>query len=204
MPSFDPSQFNDPVAVQTEWTPLKGGGTNFRTHNLIKVSDRKMEFSPSTGTRLFSGFLMGFGLSIPVYHHQVQGVVDASYGPFLGAAIAWGFGGLFFWVGLRFWMRLKGKCVFDKSTGRFLNDGQDYRVVSLDELHAIQLIRERMTSSDSSVGSSSRSSFTSYELNLVLHDGRRAPVMDHSDRRQIRDDAEKLGEFLGVPVWDSV
>ena len=32
--AVDPEVFNHPLAQQTEWYPLKGGGTNFQTHRL--------------------------------------------------------------------------------------------------------------------------------------------------------------------------
>lgn len=197
--SFDSSRFGDPVALQTEWKPLKGGGTNFRTHRLTKVNDRKVEFRPTKGTRGFSGIMMAFGIIIPVYHH-IEGIVDASYGLFLGALIAWAFGGLFFWVGLKFWNRMKTVLQFDKQSGRFITKPLVQRSISLEKIHAIQLIRERMTSTSSS----SKSSFTSYELNLVLHDASRVPVIDHSGRNFIRDDAKKLSGFLDVPLWDGM
>ena len=43
---------------------------------------------------------------------------------------------------------------------------------------------------------------SSYELNLVLQDGERLNVVDHGSFDVLREDAAKLGEFLGVPVWD--
>jgi hypothetical protein len=41
----------------------------------------------------------------------------------------------------------------------------------------------------------------SYELNLVLKDGRRINVVDHGGADKIRTDAATLADFLGVPVW---
>jgi Fe2+ transport system protein B len=43
-----------------------------------------------------------------------------------------------------------------------------------------------------------------YELNLVLKDGKRLNVMDHSRRAHIRSDAQRLGQFLKVPIWDAI
>jgi len=52
--------------------------------------------------------------------------------------------------------------------------------------------------------SSKNGSYWSFELNLVLRDGRRLNVMDHGDYDALRRDADTLAEFLGRPVWDSV
>jgi hypothetical protein len=70
----------------------------------------------------------------------------------------------------------------------------------LSDIHAIQLLQEYVSTSSSS-GSSSR--YYSYELNLVLKDGNRLNVVDHGKLSLIRTDAEQLGQFLNVPVWDA-
>ena len=49
---FDPSVINDPIAEQTEWTPIQGGA-NFCTHRLVKVGENRMEFRPTRETRMF-------------------------------------------------------------------------------------------------------------------------------------------------------
>ena len=42
-----------------------------------------------------------------------------------------------------------------------------------------------------------------YQLNLVLKDKVRHCIADHSRLSVLRKDARQLGEFVGVPVWDS-
>jgi len=50
--AVDASQFNDSVAEQTDWTPLKSGGANFHTHKLVQVrplpakTDRERQIEP--------------------------------------------------------------------------------------------------------------------------------------------------------------
>ena len=51
IPLFDPAQFGDPVALKTEWTTAKGGGSNIRTHKLIEVDSTRMEFQASIGAK---------------------------------------------------------------------------------------------------------------------------------------------------------
>ena len=68
------------------------------------------------------------------------------------------------------------------------------KVLSLDTVYALQLIREYVKGSESN--------YYSYELNLVLRDGQRLNVVDHGDGRRLRRDAERLAQFLGVRVWD--
>ena len=65
----------------------------------------------------------------------------------------------------------------------------------LDQIHALQILSEYIRGN--------KSSYYSYEINLVLKDGRRVHVVDHGNIHQIREDAAKIGEFLGRPVWDA-
>ena len=51
--------------------------------------------------------------------------------------------------------------------------------------------------------SGSKSSYYSYELNLVLNDGRRINVVDHGDLKRLRSDVKTLSQFLDKPVWDA-
>ena len=46
--------------------------------------------------------------------------------------------------------------------------------------------------------------FYSYEINLVLKNGRRVNVADHGDLDSLRADADMLANFLEVPVWDAL
>ncbi len=61
-------------------------------------------------------------------------------------------------------------------------------------MHALQLISEYV---------SGKSSYYSYELNLVLDDGSRINVVDHGNLAAIREDAGKLALFLAKPLWDA-
>ena len=193
---------DDPVAKETSWRPLKGGGYNFRTHQLTRISDQKMKFRASWTTRILTVIMIGLGIYIPIYHTFVQDMVDSSMGPLGEMIMAWGIGVLLVFFGIRFWLRTNAGYTFDKSTGQFIKNGKDHERFPLDEIHAIQLILERIMDSDRPVGSSSRTSFTSYEINLIKKDSKRIHLIDHSNRQKIREDAEMLGDFLGVPVWD--
>jgi len=122
------------------------------------------------------------------------------YYPFMG------FGVLFAGAGLLFFYRGARPATFHKGAGiyykgylppRRMEDIVPPRAAKLADIHAIQLISEHCSGTGSSPG------FTSHELNIVLHDGRRANVIDHGTPDRLRRDAAALGEFLGVPVWDA-
>ena len=96
--------------------------------------------------------------------------------------------------------------VFDQRTGFFWKGRKTPDVIigqeslkhftELDQIHALQLISEYCRGN--------KSSYYSYELNLVLEDGKRVVVVDHGSKKGIREDAGTLSEFLGKPVWDAI
>jgi len=106
--------------------------------------------------------------------------------------------------------------VFDRSVGWFwkgsripvspAKTGQRKNAAPLEQIHAVQLISEyvretRRRGRGWSPGKTS--SYRSYEINLVLKDGSRINVVDHANLPRIQQDAQQLGEFLDVPVWDN-
>ena len=46
--------------------------------------------------------------------------------------------------------------------------------------------------------------FWSYELNLVLRDGKRINLIDHRNQREICWDAGDLSRMMDVPIWDFI
>ena len=64
--SIDVSRFNDPIAVKTEWSPAKGGGANFKTHNLVNVDYSRIEFRASIGAKLFYLIFLLVGLGVMI------------------------------------------------------------------------------------------------------------------------------------------
>jgi hypothetical protein len=84
--------------------------------------------------------------------------------------------------------------IFDKGIGMFWKgkstvenispEGNHISYTSLKEIHSIQLIGEWCYGG--------KTSYNSYELNLVLNDGKRINVVDHKGMRQLREDAQKL------------
>jgi hypothetical protein len=66
--------------------------------------------------------------------------------------------------------------------------------IEMDKIRALQVLSEYCRGN--------KSSYYSYELNLVLDDATRVNVVDHGDLRALREDAATLGLLLSVPVWD--
>ena len=202
---FSPSSLNDPVALETEWTPAAAGGASFRTRALRAAGPVRMEFRASWGARLFSfAFVLGgfavFGGFI-AYHfsrgHPMRGAE---------AALAAGIGAVLVLAGTVMLARFSTPIVFDKRSGYFWKgrtppddavDGPSLEHgAKLQDIHALQLLAEEIDDGDSFYGH--------YELNLVLKDGGRRHVAAHGDPDRLTADALALGEFLEVPVWNAV
>ena len=106
------------------------------------------------------------------------------------------FGGVFMTVGGAIYKRFNKPIVFDRGEGLFWK-GKKTDSINLENIHAIQLIRECVA------GDSESPSFYSYELNLVLDDGERRNVIDQGGQGRVVKYAEQLGQFLDVRVWDA-
>ncbi len=202
-PPLDPAQFNDPLALKTEWTPATRGGSSFRTHRLVQDDFARVEFKASTGAKvfylLFAFIGVGVATGMALFSEAESYEAPEFFVPML-------MGILFLSIGVGMFIYGTTPIVFDKGSGYFWKGRkgpQDVLEVSslkkcaqLGQIHAIQLVSEYVRSG--------KSSFYSYELNLVLEDARRLTVIDHGNLKRLREDAGKLSEFLGKPIWDAI
>lgn len=203
--SVSPATFNDPLALKTEWLPLKPGGANFKTSHLHRITSTRWEFRSSTAMKCFSGlfFIIGIAVCMTVLSKFIPPADNSPDSALLFLTII----GVFFSLagGLLGYSSLV-PAVFDKDRGYFsrnrkkpehLADPSKLKnYVELNRIHALQLLKERCKAN--------KSSYDSYELNLVLDDATRMNVIDHGNLDSIRDDARGLAEFLGKPLWDSI
>ena len=195
----NPLQFNDPLAAQVEWGPLKGGGTNIRTHKLVADGLQQMRFVATVGAWIFYTIflLVGLGLMIAMSISSTSFKIETMVAILIGLVFALIGGGLLYF-GTR-------PIVFDKQSGFFWKGYKapdqvfDKRALKhcteLANIHALQIVSESCRSKNGS--------YYSYELNLVLKDGTRMNVVDHGNLKKLREDTAALAQFLGNPVWDS-
>jgi hypothetical protein len=203
--AFDPAGLNDPVALQTAWSPAKGGGASFRTHRLVAVDHSRLEFKATAGAVSFYliFLLVGLGVTIGIpaaklaAGEALRQVADLWMPLLIGLVFAM-VGGVMLYFGT-------APIVFDRRQGCFWKGRQDPARVfdkrglknfaQLPDIHALQIISEYC---------SGKNSFYSYELNLVFKDGSRLNVVDHGNLPALREDAAKLAQFLGRPLWDGL
>jgi len=205
MQDIDLSRFEDPLAAQTDWSPAKGGGSSFMTHKITRVSPYRIEFRASGGAKVFSiiFFLMGvgivFGFSFIHSSHETFTISLDIIMPLL-------FGIFFTAIGGGLFYYFTTPIVFDKKKAFFWkgrkNPDDDFVIntvknfARLEEIHALQLVSENCESDDNS--------YRSYELNLVLKNGKRINVVDHGNETKLREDARTLARFIEKPVWDAI
>ena len=205
-PAFDPKDIGDPVAERTGWGPAKSGGASFRTHKLGIADSRRVEFMATSGLKLFCGvfFLLGLGVTTAFVIGLANGSASDQGvgGPVAFFPIAMGL--LFAGIGVSMYYFMAAPIVFDKRSGWFwkgrkspagiIRTEEINKTCRLEEIHALQMLQEWV--------SSSKNTYYSYELNLVLNDGSRINVVDHGNQKALRKDVDRLSRFLGVPVWD--
>lgn len=202
-PSFNPEVFNDLVALQTSWSPLKGGGSNFRTQKLVEIDPDRLEIRTTMGALLFCGiffvaglFIIGIGINTLISSEDVS--FEALFPTLFGLLFAGVGGGLF--------VSLSTPAVFDRRNGYFwkgrtspaevVNKSRLKQFTEFEQIHALQLIAEHC--------SGNNSNYFSYELNLILKDGSRINVFDHGKLAAAREDAEKLAGFMDRPLWNAI
>lgn len=198
---FDPSKFDDPLAMQVEWNRIGRTNTNFKARNLNEVSPGRLEYKSSKGAMAFSLIFIVVGLIIPVWFFISQ-FNSAEVGVELLFPLL--FGGLFIGVGY-FLLKSKTKpIVFDKNSGHFWTGKEDpgtgmnnQNAVRLSDVHAVQQISQFVRGD--------KRSYYVYETNLVLKDANRVHVTGQGGSRQSSmQDAQQIANFIGVPLWSAV
>ena len=198
----------DAVINKTEWTPLHGGGQNFKSHTLVKVSDDRLVFKRSLSSSIFYGLtilagLITMGLSI---FGSLLGM-SHSENPLYGIA----FGLLFVGVGVYLYIKGAPTINLDRKLkalwkGRVeasavINKSSIDGYTPLNKLHAVQVIEESVSGSgDEDNGRSN--SYDSYEVNLVMSDGKRVNILDHGNKKAIDEDSKTIASLFKVPLWD--
>lgn len=194
---------DDPVAQKVSWDPARPGGFSFKAQTLTETS-LAITIGRSTAA-LLSGlfFLIPGALSCRAALGSFEETGDILFGIifFLGGLAIMGSGYYFF-------IRQK-KFTIDKRRGVYFV-GKEYRQgisVPLDEqgkvseIHALQLLAETVSSTNPDT--KTRSSYTSYEINLVFKNGSRLNIMDHRKLDHIEKSARILAAYLKVPVWQA-
>ena len=140
-----------------------------------------------------------FKTTIEAYFFSIIFVVLGATFAMVGAAD--GFSDMSGIMGLAFfafgcwyqWSLRQKESKFDRYSRRLTQGKKSF---DLTNAEAIQLIREYVRGN--------KSSYYSYELNLICSDGNRINIVDHGALRKLREDAVLLAEYLAIPLWDAI
>lgn len=210
------ARLDDPVAERTEWTPLVRLETHLHTHRLVQDSVSRWSMRPTLSVRLPSGLMCLLFVAIGVML-LVGGVLGLRNPGAVLSQSVWagllylGLGVCGFYVasaGIRQYRWVCQPRVFDlQAKGYWRGAGPPgvgtpeagRHSAPLEKVHAVQILGELVRGTRAT----ELRDFMSYEINLVLRDGRRVNVVDHGSLEHIRKDAAAIGDLIGVPVWDA-
>ncbi len=204
--AFDPSQFNDEIAMNTMWNAISRNSSSFKSHTLDNETPNRYEFKPTIFTKIFAAIFLVLGLGMVVWFLQNSGIITgAEVEP---EYMLLGIGSLFAIVGGVMLRTFSAPIVFDKSNGYYWagrkspetvhNVAELKHAAKLEDIHALQILRRWKQGS----GKNSRSYYV-YELNLILKDASRLNVLAHGNGYALVDDARELAKFLDIPVWNA-
>ncbi len=185
-----PEDFNDEIALKTKWDLLAPKSKSFSQKKLEQKNEYELIVGSTIVERIIPIIIFIIGLAIITYSFS-EGSQEIT-----GYLIGLGFLGIGYFM-LKSAFKRK---TFDKNNNEFTNDNpvkdnfiKDREVVCrLDEIHAVQLLKNRTGDCYSSV--------VIDEINLVLKDASRIHVA--SQVESITKAGKILSDFLKVPLWD--
>jgi hypothetical protein len=192
---FDAGWFDDPIAEQTQWSIVAQDAKDSGAGSLIQATPERMWFRMAAPGWLKPALLAGAGLLLLIEATDVVALL-------VGASLC------LFAVHVA-QERLPPK-VFDVSERMYWEGSQPPAAGTaanergrhscrLEDIYAIQLLWGKIYEyTYPSYYFSAR-----YELNLVLRDASRINIVAYCNRERLREDGQRLADFLGVPLWDA-
>ena len=168
------------VRQRTDFSPLVRGGISFCSHTLDRSESGRLRVVV-TGRGRFLGLLFFIIAAAAI----LPAILTRQFG-LLVMPLLFSVFGIFLAVRV-----FKKRAVFDLTSGRFV---RGKIVIPFARIVALQVLKENCHTK--------HTTFSSWELNLVLDDASRINVFDHGDRKRFDADLAILAEALEKPVWD--
>ena len=191
----------DPMVMQTSWLPLDRAG-EFCPRELMEVEPGRLEFPVSLFAKGTYVGLILFGtfssVLVPRYRLAEGNFFHWKTAVMVLFAVLVAAAGAFLLV------RRTKHIVFDLGRGVFWKGNSDADAGSKEafcrfkDIHALQLISVK------NCASSGSGAYFSFELNLVLSNGKRISVINHGDRDRLSRHSTVIGQRLGKPVWNVI
>jgi len=187
---FNPKNFKDPVAQKTEWEPVfKNSNGNFKVTRISQEAGGKLGLEKSTTSKTLYRNCVLMGVAAFAVMIITQN----------GVLILRVFSLIAILVGLWGMYMQNQPFVFDKNEGVFKNGRK--QTVKFADVYAVQLLSREVQVKAPPKGELKK--IKTYELNLVLNDGKRVNVLAHGGFKEIREDSNKISSFLDKPLWDA-
>lgn len=198
----DPARFNDPVAMETDWTFLRDtmGGTWFASHGAVVTGADRLEFRMTRQMVLILWalplVLISMAVAMGTLYKNIGFVNVMILAGIVGIPSAIPVGIIYFMNSTRFFFDKRLGCFWKgrRSPDNMVHTAELENGIELSRLHAIQLIARWVVSGSGYM----------FQLNAVLEDGTRIGVVNHGSEKSIRKDAATLSAFLEKPVWDAI
>lgn len=196
--------FADDLAKQILWSQVKKrSGSAFKTHYAIVDNQSLLRFKRSFFMKFLPWLVIFFSFVLMYVFNDFN--FDFSTYTFYNSDQYFKAGVVvfLFLLGIITMIFSSRHIVFDRRIGFYHKGfkplGDSYpregkNCARLNNIHAVQVISEIIRSKNSR--------YRSYELNLVLNDGKRINVIDHANQEAVRKDAALVSKFLEIPVWD--
>jgi len=191
------------IRQRIQWHPVNYGGGESRSSTFKFVNDHRFEFRPQwifVVIILSAGGLGAAYILRNLYDMMSNGEYDNPGWRFIPGAI-----GLV--IAYFLYKRLGRTAIFDLEQGYYWKGNRKYvnaleknyeptDLTLLADIMALQILSEKVeTEKDGS-----RYTFTSYELNLVLHSGERINVVDNGGFYNMKHGAEVISKALNIPL----
>ena len=184
----------------------KSGAANFRTHERVQWGPGLLVVQATRRNRMFRSFFLWGGagsllLGALMLGLGLAGTTDSLWGSLASAAIFLTIGAVFVLASVR--LMACPPVFLDLTQGKIRGNkmriaGRLVEEIPLTLVVAVQIVSGWIR------GDSETPSYTAFEINLVLSQppGERLAVTAHSKEIAIRSDAQRLAEFLNVPLLD--
>lgn len=204
------NSIDDEIVKKAWFLPLKRWWANYKTHNLILDSNWNYIFKVSLWFSYI--FIWFFSLPIVVTLISLIWYISLNFNSidnnellnYLLPVIVFSIFPIIFVIIFYFIFVSK---IFDFQNWYFYNlkyqnklysllNEEKYRnkIIPINQIHAIQIIKERV--------STKNSSYNSYEFNLILKDSSRINVIDHGNLEKLKLDVEQIANRIWVKIWD--
>ncbi len=198
------SSIDEEIVKNSSFIPLKRGWTNIKSHDLIIENNWNYLFKVKWFfPEVFLGIFFTPIITIIIILYSKNFEVNNMFWEFLWLII---FSIIFSWLAWLIFYSLHRSYIFDFQNGYFYdtkyakklfeliqNEKYKDKIISINEIHALQIISERVHGKNTS--------YTSYELNMILKNSSRVNIIDHWNLEEIRKNASELANKLWVKVY---